>query len=338
MKKTILILITILIIAAAVFVYLKQTGRWPLPGQPGQNNPGEQDGSSNGLATYKNAQYNFEISYPPHFPENDGGSTNYNVGEFLVGPGTNVVTISLPKDSYPGTNFYDAFLTISVSSPGVTEATCRQAQREGDTQILNLTNTDIVNNVKFYQGSTGGAAAGTLSKDRIYHASIVDRCYEVSLNLFEGNIGNYPAGSVKQFDENDAYSKLETIFRTFKINIPSVSETKQNELTPEQFVRNYLDAYANIAQKKNFAEVKSYLTADALSFMQEEGVPLETNYTKFDSYQFLKVQDLGNHFTAQAKLYNNGLAIKNTDGSDIIEIDIIRQGANYKAETWYFTP
>jgi len=338
MKKTILILITVIILAGAVYVYLKQTGSLPFGNQPSQNNQtGDQSDNKSGLKTYTNDQYKFEISYPPPYPLNQGGSPRYNVGEFFVGQGQNIVTISLPENSYPGTNFYDAFLTISVSQAGVTEASCRQAQSEGDTQIISLSNRDTINNVTFYQGSSGGAAAGTLSKNRIYHAFVVDKCYEATLNLFEGNIGNYPAGSVRQFDENDVYSKLETIFRTLKITAPPPTQVSQNELTPEQFVINYLDAYKNIATKKNFAEVKSFLTSDALSFMQSEGVPIETNYTKFDSYQILSVQDAGNHYVAKVKLYQNGQALKNSDGSETMGIDIIREGANFKAETWYFT-
>jgi hypothetical protein len=111
---------------------------------------------------------------------------------------------------------------------------------------------------------------------------------------------------------------------------------EESEITPEQFVKNYLEAYKNIATKKNFAEVKNFLTADALAFMQAEAVPLETNYTSFDSYQILSVQDLGNHYTAQVKLFFNGQVIEKLDGSQITEIDFIRQGANFKAETWYF--
>jgi hypothetical protein len=114
------------------------------------------------------------------------------------------------------------------------------------------------------------------------------------------------------------------------------SAPPENQITPEQFVKNYLEAYKDIATKKNFAEVKNFLTSDALAFMQAEAVPLETNYTNFDSYQILNVQDLSNHYTAQVKLFFNGQVIKKLDGGQVIEIDFIKQGANFKAETWYF--
>ncbi|OGZ33641.1 MAG: hypothetical protein A2Y98_01775 [Candidatus Portnoybacteria bacterium RBG_19FT_COMBO_36_7] len=114
-------------------------------------------------------------------------------------------------------------------------------------------------------------------------------------------------------------------------------EPGQKELTPEEFVRNYLEAYKNIATKKNFAEVKNFLTSDALIFMQSEGVPLETNYTSFDSFEVLDVENLGNHYVSKVKLSGNGQLLKNPDGGEAIEIDFIRQGENFKAETWYFT-
>jgi hypothetical protein len=338
MKKAILIIIAVIIVAAAVYVYLKQTGSLPAGNQPPQNN--QTDGQTDNQTqwkNYKNTQYGFEIFYPPQYSFNEGASQRFNVGEFFVGSGQNIATISLPENSYPGTNYFDAFLTISVSPAGISEASCRQAQREGDSQITNLTNPETINNVTFYRGQTSGAAAGTLAQSRIYHAFVVDKCHEVTLNLFEGNIGNYPADSVSQVDENDVFSKLEAVLKTIKITSPPPVTKSQNEITPEQFVKNYLDAYKNIMQKKNFAEVKSFLTADALIFMQSEGVPLETNYTNFDSYQILSVENLGNHYVSKVKLFSKGDVLKKPDGSDTTEIDIIRQGANWKAETWYFT-
>ena len=51
----------------------------------------------------------------------------------------------------------------------------------------------------------------------------------------------------------------------------------------------------------------------------------------------INVQNLGNHYTAEVKLLSKGDLLKKPDGSDVVEIDFIRQGANFKAETWYFT-
>jgi hypothetical protein len=141
---------------------------------------------------------------------------------------------------------------------------------------------------------------------------------------------NQPSQDNQTKDQADNQSQLENYKNV------QTPPSGQSEITPEQFVKSYLDAYKNIAIKKNFAEVKSFLTSDALAFMQSEGVPLETNYTQFDGYEILSVQNAGNHYVAKVKLSSSGELLKESDGSDTTEIDFIRQGVNWKAETWYF--
>jgi len=332
--KKIIFTISVLIVTAGglYFLFLRQ----PANQQPPNNQINYKSGISADWKNYKNQQFGFEIFYAPQYPLNQGASQRFNVSEFFVGQGDNIVTISLPKNSYPGTNYYDGFLTVSAQLQS-SEASCRQAQEEGNTQIINLSPYKTISGLEFFSGESNGAAAGTLAKNKIYHAFINNTCYEITLNLFEGNIGNYPAGAVSQIDEADVFSKIEAVMVTFKITGSPIAQTPQSEQTPEQFVKNYLDAYKNIAAKKNFAEIKSFLTVDALDFMQSENIPLETNYTQFDSYQVLSVQNLGNHWVANVKLYSNGEIIKKPDGNAITQIDIIKENNIFKAETWYFT-
>jgi len=171
--------------------------------------------------TYKNQPYGFIISYSPPYTQNEGASQNYNVGEFFVGKGESVVTISLSKNLYPGTNFYDGFLTISVST-STNESECWKAQREGDSNMVQLAESKTINGLKFWRGKTSGAAAGTLAESVIYHAFSNDVCYEITLNEFEGNIANYPEGAASQVDKSNVFSKLEAVLDTFKV------ESKQN--------------------------------------------------------------------------------------------------------------
>ncbi len=217
--KTILILVALLIVALAViFINIKlKQATMPEPNSGGNGSISGSDPTALWL-TYKNDQYKFGFKYPPDYTFNQGVSPRFNVGEFFSGTGKNVVTVSLPESSYPGTNYYDGFLTVSVALGTSTLATCQLMQQEGDTQSQELTVAKVVNGIKFYAGQTGGAAAGTFSTNEINHAFINGVCYEISLNLFQGNIGNYPAGAVKQIDEADVFNKLTAVLNTFKIN------------------------------------------------------------------------------------------------------------------------
>lgn len=217
--KTILILITLLaIVLAAIFINIKlKQANAPAPNGGGNGANGNGDPTALWL-TYKNDQYKFSFKYPPDYTFNQGASPRFNVGEFFVGAGENLVTISLPDKSYLGTNYYDGFLTVSVADGTSTPAACQLMQQEGDSQSQELTVVKVINGITFYAGQTGGAAAGTFSTNEINHAFIDGICYEISLNLFQGNIGNYPAGAVKQVDEADVFNKLTAVLNTLKIN------------------------------------------------------------------------------------------------------------------------
>jgi len=210
MKKIILIVVGIVILGTAgwgIYYFSKPAP----PTQPSGNQDQLVD-----WKTYRNQQYKFEIKYPQNFLFNEGGSPMFAVGEFFVGTGTNLVTISLFDDSYSGTNYVDAFITLSVGDK-ISEAYCSKAQNEGSTEIIDLFKSKTIDNLQFYRGEADGAAAGTFVKDVIYHAFYNNDCYEATLNLFQGNIGNYPEGTVTQVNETEVFNRLESVLATFKV-------------------------------------------------------------------------------------------------------------------------
>lgn len=217
MKKSLIIILIIVVVGIAAYLAINQN---LLSGPSASINPSASSMSSSsplpsGWQTYRDSNFGFEISYPADFVLSEGGSQNYDVGEFFVGSGQNVVTISFSEDSYLDTNFLDGFLTVSISQ-NTSEQSCRQAQREGDTQIINLSAFSSINNLAFWRGETSGAAAGTLAKDIIYHVFLNGACYEITENLFEGNIGNYPPGTVTQVNETEVFNKMDAILATFR--------------------------------------------------------------------------------------------------------------------------
>lgn len=330
-KRTALIIFVAIILVTGAYFIFSQPARAPEGSQDFNNNSGQSKDLSV-WKKYENQNFGFEISFSPDYLFNEGANSRYNVGEFFIGSGQGIATVGLPEELYSGTNYFDAFLVVSVANEIMADSACRKIQREGDEQVSDLASSKIINGIMFYRGEMQGAAAGTFSQNVIYHAFANNICYEITLNLFQGNIGNYPEGTVEQIDENNIFGKLEAIFSTFKI----IKRNPQNQLALEEFARSYLEAYKNIAEKNNFAEVKNFLTRDQLIFMQNENIPLETNYTQFDNYEILGIEDAINHYVAKVKLYNKGEILKKLDGSDIVEIDIIKEAGQYKAETWYF--
>jgi len=212
MKKKYIILVVILVILVAggvsAYLYLNKAKT----STPAQNN---------GLQIYRNNTHGFSIGYAKNYSFYNGEDPYFTVGEFFVGVGAPIATIELPTNSYPNTNYYDSFLMLSAATkdvPDLSVENCTKAQRQEDTQIVGLSDTKTINGRVFYRGEADGAAAGTLVKTRIYHTVFNNTCFEASLSIVEGNIDNYPQGTVHQFDEQDVWDKLETVLSTIVFN------------------------------------------------------------------------------------------------------------------------
>ncbi|MDD5589754.1 MAG: hypothetical protein PHQ47_01095 [Candidatus Portnoybacteria bacterium] len=279
--------------------------------------------SKNNFKIWQNEAYGFELSYPSgyEFSESKDG---YEVGEFFLGKGIYLGRINLPENSYPGSNFFSGFLNFSASATETPDS-CRRANQEGSEQIIELADSKLINGVKFWRGKAIGAAAGTLAESIIWHGFYDGVCYEVTFNTFEGNIGNYPEGTVVQFDKNDAQTKIE-----------SVLETMHFKEGPVNFLAKYLEAYKNIAEKKNFQEVKNFLRSDEIGRMAKENTSLETNYTAFDNFEVVSVKKQDDHFLAEMELYRNGKALKKPGENAAISVKIFREDGSYKTSDWYF--
>jgi hypothetical protein len=155
---------------------------------------------TSGAKTFTSAQYGFEFNYDKNYVF-DQSSTQTN---FFVHPAVTLVSVSIPQNSYPKTNFGSANFTI---------ATQRQSQASSCEAAAK---TQEVNGINFHESEETQGAAGTTYKTKIYRTFYNDICYEASLTAGIANIGNYDPGSVTAVNETDVWNKLQAVFDTFK--------------------------------------------------------------------------------------------------------------------------
>ncbi len=210
MKKIIIVLLAAVIIALAAFYFWPKTSVAP-------TTDGVKIDSTADWQTYTDSDFAFSLQYPQAYAINQGGNNSHNAGEFFQGRGVQVVTISIPKDDYQGTNFFDGFLTIATQQTQATADRCQTMQNDGSTEVIAMPDTKVVNGLTFNRGETSGAAAGTMAKDIVYHGYTNGICYEASLNLFQGNIDNYTEGAVEQVDEAEVFAKLQAVLETLTV-------------------------------------------------------------------------------------------------------------------------
>lgn len=146
----------------------------------------------------------------------NGSPEQYPTGDFFVGDAEILGYAILPEGVHLGTNLFDAYLQVAVSRNG-SEEQCRSGQQEGDTQVIPFTRSGKVAGRDAYVGAFNGAAAGTFFEGIVTHVYANGTCYEFSNNIFSGNIGNYPEGTVKEFPENEVRSVLQSIIDSAEI-------------------------------------------------------------------------------------------------------------------------
>lgn len=161
-------------------------------------------GSAN--VKYTNNKYGFSLLRPKSSTLVTSGFTQY-----LPLTGKGVVGIVLPKALSKGTNLGEAALYIGASSTAAAKASWNKAQN-GETS----TGTFVWNGVSYAVFTMTDAGAGNLYDMVIYRTLHKGVCFEVVELLHSSNIGNYPAGTVKEFDKAKFQSYLAAIVSTLK--------------------------------------------------------------------------------------------------------------------------
>lgn len=156
--------------------------------------------------TFFSQEYELEIKYPK----------NFEVGEstliFLPG----LVRISAPQDLFPGTNLIEAYVSLGVGEqPEVPSLPSSYCYKNPDTGAT-LAKTENINGAVFYKGDASGVGLGNLYESTIYRILKSDKCYEIVVTIHTGNVGNYPEGTVVEFDRNLILPTLNQMVHTLK--------------------------------------------------------------------------------------------------------------------------
>jgi hypothetical protein len=214
MKKTLLIASAIILLAAGC--HKAAQNNQPQQNQPSQNQQATStpDETANWNSYTSPAKYGFSIKYPSDF----GFNTDYNqikpLGYIPVCNETMVACVYYTGDAYKGTNFEDAGVSISIDKTLNTEAKCynfKVATNEAQNQVADVT----INGFVFKSATGGDAGAGHFMKTQEYRNFRNGQCYEIAQRVGSTNIDNYPVGTVKEFDQNQVWQKLQGIAYTF---------------------------------------------------------------------------------------------------------------------------
>jgi hypothetical protein len=157
---------------------------------------------------YTNTDYEFSIMHPITASTSAEGFEG-----FLLPAMKPIVGIYLPESLFTATNLVEAGVFIGVSSDPEALNACLSS-REGEEPQ----GTKLISNKVFQVFSSTDAAAGNIYEETSYRSVRNGDCFELLEMMHSGNIGNYPAGSVKQFDASMMRSILDTMVNTFSFS------------------------------------------------------------------------------------------------------------------------
>ncbi len=206
---------TLLVILAGVWGYAglyKPSGSAP----PGNNslNYADQSQWKVWLDSYYDKRtekfFSYELDYPRDFDVYRGEQASGGI----LGIQPNV-QIRFPEDAFliPPTNFGEGFVSVSVGLPALANPESCYKHPYGQP----MTATTTINGLEFRTATSTDVGAGQIYTSKIFRTIAYDRCYEIAETIHTGNIGNYPTGSVTEFDKDKAWSILDRIVNTFRL-------------------------------------------------------------------------------------------------------------------------
>ncbi|HLZ13933.1 MAG TPA: hypothetical protein VKP58_15225 [Candidatus Acidoferrum sp.] len=173
---------------------------------------------------FVDAVYGVSFDFPKNYDLHEGDLPDMDRGlgylgkipmEFSAPGGVRLATIEVPRGAHPGTDFVNAFLTVSVL-PNVTEAQCAEfGSVEGDgTPWL----TRKIDGIEFRGRNESSAASMHQFSGTYLHGYAEQSCYEIGYGLATAGYG--AMDGVKKVNNHAVLQKLERILDSISINAP----------------------------------------------------------------------------------------------------------------------
>jgi hypothetical protein len=201
--------------------------------------------------TYKDTNNGVSLEYPRKYTLKTGDKAKLNADgieypvNFVQPGGMTIAAIELPGNSYLGTDFYSAFLSVNVNH-NLTSEQCEQfaepaattseattvtpEQSQGDSQSQAVANDKAVSPTKVsIRGTDFSEVENTIEKSdtKYFHTFQNGSCYEFALGLQTAE----PIDGIDPVNRDEVFAKLEKILATVKIKSDGASEVAATKTT-----------------------------------------------------------------------------------------------------------
>ena len=191
---------------------------------------------------FEDTIYGVSFDFPKSYDLHEGDLPDMDRGlgylgkipmEFYAPGGVRLATIEVPRGAHPGTDFVNAFFTVSVF-PNVTEAQCADfGSIEGDaTPWL----TRRIDGIEFHGRKERAVASMHQYSGTYWHGYAEESCYELGYGIATAGYG--AMDGIKKVNNQAVMQKLEKILDSLTINPSQVEEAPTASADLTKAVRN----------------------------------------------------------------------------------------------------
>ncbi|MEI6352923.1 MAG: hypothetical protein WCO35_03255 [Candidatus Nomurabacteria bacterium] len=206
--REIVLLVLVLVFCISVFIYFNKNTQQIVNNENNTVIKNPVDQNSN---LFKDEKIGFSVLVPKDYKIDE----NYSYQ--ALGPGKEIsgTKFTIPLSMVTGTNLgQDTYLSIE-NIPNL--KTC-SAKNFLDQQISIKENILEKNGLKYSVASSSDAGAGNRYDEVVYSVLEKNKCIAVRYFIHYSVFENYPAGSVKEFNESDLINKFDKIRQTLIVN------------------------------------------------------------------------------------------------------------------------
>ncbi|HJZ63717.1 MAG TPA: hypothetical protein VKD70_05320 [Candidatus Acidoferrum sp.] len=170
--------------------------------------------------------YGVSFDFPKNYDLHEGELPDMDRGlgylgkipmDFSSPGGVRIATIEVPRGAHPGTDFVNAFLTVSVF-PNVSQAQCEEfnaADADGTPWL-----TRKIDGIEFHGRRESAVASMHQYSGTYFHGFAEESCYEIGYGIATAGYG--AMDGVKKVNNEAVLKKLERILDTMNISAPQV--------------------------------------------------------------------------------------------------------------------
>jgi len=169
--------------------------------------------------------YGVSLDFPKNYDLLEGDLPDMDRGlgylgkipmEFSADGGVRLATIEIPRAAHPGTDFVNAFVTISVF-PNTSATECLAFRSLGKEK--SSTKTRTIDGIDFRVQSEEAAADMHQFSGTYLHGYAEDSCYEIGYGV--ATAGHGAVNGIKKVNSQAVLQKLEKIVDSISINAPN---------------------------------------------------------------------------------------------------------------------